>query len=206
MLYREICVLQSEEDNEIGNLGELSFSSKKSTKAEEAGKQGSEGDELGWSSEKPEAWPTDGPDCEADHLASYGVINTMDLVEFTNLSLMLCTLLVWKLKFFFQFGGAYSPVMRPIAILGPSGAAPILSDPAVLACGVIKEEDVILDQKCDRKYNIKPIITHCRSKAKKTKGILRCMKGRHTERVERAKTASFLKSPISLATRKGENE
>ena len=108
---------------------------------------------MGWSSEKPEAWPTDGPDCEADHLASYGVINTMDLVEFTNLSLMLGTLLTFNLKYSFQFGGAYSPVMRPIAILGPSGAAPILSDPAVLACGVIKEEDVILDQKCDRKYN-----------------------------------------------------
>ena len=42
--------------------------------------------------------------------------------------------------------------------------------------------------------------------AKKTKGILRCMKGRHTEREERAKTASFLKSPISSATRKGEIE
>ena len=90
----QVGIIQSEEDNEIGNLGELSFSSKKSTKAEEVGKQGSEGEELGWSSEKPETWPTDGPDCEADHLASYGVINTMDLVQFTNSSLMLGTLLV----------------------------------------------------------------------------------------------------------------
>ena len=98
--------------------------------------------------------------------------------------------------------------MRPIAILGPSGAAPILSDPAVLACGVIKEEDVILDNKCDSKYyQINYHALHCRSKTKKRVGrILRCMRGRHTEREERAKTASFQKSLISSATRKGENE
>ena len=66
--------MQSEEDNEIGNLGELTFSSKKSEMAQWSA-------ELGWRSEKPESWPTDGPDCEADHLASYGVINTMDLVK-----------------------------------------------------------------------------------------------------------------------------
>ena len=76
----QVGIIQSEEDNEMGNLGELSFSSENATKAEQVGKQGSEGEELGWSSEKPETWPTDGPDCEADHLASYGVFNNMDLV------------------------------------------------------------------------------------------------------------------------------
>ena len=46
-----------------------------------------------------------------------------------------------------QFGGAYNPILRPIAILGPRGAYPAWGDRAVLACGVIKEEDVILDHK-----------------------------------------------------------
>ena len=43
--------------------------------------------------------------------------------------------------------------MKPIAILGPTGAAPVLSDPAVLACGIIKEEDVIFNHKCNWKYS-----------------------------------------------------
>ena len=60
----------------MGSLGELQFSSKG---------EAIDGDSaLGWRSEKPEAWPTDGPDCEADHLASYGVLNTMDLVRKAN--------------------------------------------------------------------------------------------------------------------------
>ena len=67
---------QSEVGDEMGSLGELQFSSKG---------EAIDGDSaLGWRSEKPEAWPTDGPDCEADHLASYGVLNTMDLVRQAN--------------------------------------------------------------------------------------------------------------------------
>ena len=59
----------------MGSLGELRFSFK--------GEANDGGDSalLGWRSEKPEAWPTDGPDCEADHLASYGILNHMDLVR-----------------------------------------------------------------------------------------------------------------------------
>ena len=61
---------QSEVGDEIGSLGELQFTSK-----------GSKNSMLGWRSEKPEMWPYDGPDCEAGHLASYGVTNSMDLVR-----------------------------------------------------------------------------------------------------------------------------
>lgn len=103
--------LRSAEGDEVGNLGELQFKKKEAES------------ELGFRSEKPEAWPSDGPDCEANHLASYGVINSMDL-----------------------FSAVHSPVLRPITILGPSGAHPFWGERAILACGVVKEEDVKYDE------------------------------------------------------------
>ena len=41
-----------------------------------------------------------------------------------------------------QFSAVHSPVLRPITILGPSGAHPFWGERAILACGVVKEEDV----------------------------------------------------------------
>ena len=71
--------MQSVEGDEVGSLGELEFGPKRPDAESE----------LGFRSEKPEAWPSDGPDCETNHLASYGVLNSMDLVRPTSLASVL---------------------------------------------------------------------------------------------------------------------
>ena len=56
-------------------VDKIQFLQKQSAEGEEAGKLGEMDSRTG----KPEAWPKDGPDCEADHIASYGVLNSIDL-------------------------------------------------------------------------------------------------------------------------------